>query len=99
MQIRGRAPPLAQYLRTMARVGLFLRGRPELACKKNGQRNGDSYSTREQREDSALSKIAGRELFPSCAFDFRDALVALMPWLGVIRGMEKGGRFGRRFGG
>lgn len=28
MQIRGRAPALAQYPRTMARVGLFLRGRP-----------------------------------------------------------------------
>lgn len=45
----------------MARVGLFSRGRPGLAWKKstvekNGQRNGDSYSTREQREDCARSQ-------------------------------------------
>ena len=45
----------------MARVGLFSRGRPGLAWKKstvekNGQRNGDSYSMREQREDCARSQ-------------------------------------------
>lgn len=28
-----------------------------------------------------------------------DALVALMPWLGVIRGMKKGKYFGKGFGG
>lgn len=95
------APVLAQYPRTMAEGWpFFFCARGRLARKKSKRTGGEMAIPipRASKGILALKNTEVRELFRR-RLRLWDALVALMPWLGVIRGMKKGKYFGKGFGG